>query len=62
VPARQPSCPVFTGRTFNRMLVTTAWEGMDEAARAADPEHGRTLLIDPGARGRPEPRVTIGTG
>ena len=61
VPARQPSCPVFVGRGLDRMLVTTAWEHMDEAARAADPEHGRTFVLDPGARGRPEPRIRIGT-
>ena len=61
-PAKQTSCPVFVGAAFNRMLVTSAYQGMNEAARAADPEHGRTFLIDPGARGRPEPRARIGTG
>jgi hypothetical protein len=29
-------------------------------ARAADPEHGRTFLLDLGVRGRPEPRVVLG--
>jgi hypothetical protein len=33
---------------------------MDEAARAADPDHGRTFLLDVGAMGRPEPRVRLG--
>jgi sugar lactone lactonase YvrE len=61
VPARQPSCPVFVGHRFDRMLMTSAHEGMDETARAADPDHGRTFILDPGARGRPEPRVRIGT-
>ncbi len=37
VPARQPSCPVFVGANFDRLLVTSAWQGMDEPARAADP-------------------------
>nr|WP_255607233.1 SMP-30/gluconolactonase/LRE family protein [Ancylobacter sp. Lp-2] len=60
VPARQPSCPVFVGRDFDRLLVTSAFEGMDEAARAGDPGHGRTFLFDVGARGRAEPRVRLG--
>jgi sugar lactone lactonase len=60
VPATQPSCPVFVGRHFDRLLVTTAWEGMDEPARAADPHHGRTFILDVGARGRVEPRIRLG--
>lgn len=62
VPALQPSCPVFVGRDFGRMLVTSAYEGMDAAAREADPQHGLTFLLDPGVRGRPEPRVRLGDG
>jgi len=60
VPARQSSCPAFVGRDFSRLLVTTAWEGMDEAARAADPEHGRTFILDVASRGRAEPDVRLG--
>jgi sugar lactone lactonase len=60
VPARQPSCPVFAGADFRRVLVTSAYEGMDAAARAADTQHGRTFLLDVGATGRPEPRVRLG--
>jgi sugar lactone lactonase YvrE len=59
VPARQPSCPVFAGAGFTRVLVTSAYEHMDEAARAADANHGRTFLLDVGATGRPEPRVRL---
>jgi sugar lactone lactonase YvrE len=59
VPATQPSCPVFVGRNFNRLLVTTAWEGMDAHAKAADPHHGRTFILDVGAIGRPEPRIKL---
>lgn len=60
VPARQSSCPAFVGHDFSRLLVTTAWEGMDEAARAADPEHGRTFILDAASRGRAEPDVKPG--
>ena len=60
VPARQASCPAFVGSDLACLLVTSAWEHMDEAARAADPEHGRTFLLDAAARGRPEPDVKLG--
>jgi len=59
VPARQSSCPAFVGPDFSRLLVTSAWQGMDEVARAADPEHGRTFLLGVAARGRPEPDVKL---
>jgi sugar lactone lactonase YvrE len=59
VPARQSSCPVFVGPGFSRLLVTSAWQGMDEAARAADPGHGRTFVLEVAARGRPEPDVKL---
>ena len=59
VPARLASCPVFVGSGFSRLLVTSAWEGMDEAARAADPGHGRTFVMEVAARGRPEPDVKL---
>ncbi len=60
VPARQPSCPVFVGPGLDRLLVTSAWENMGAAMRAADPGHGQTFLLDVGARGRAEPRVRLG--
>ena len=59
VPARQPSCPLFVGRRFDRLLVTSAFEGQDEAARAADTLGGATFLFPAGAIGRPEPRVRL---
>jgi len=59
VPAKQSSCPAFVGRDFSRVLVTSAWQDMDETQRAADPEHGRTFLLDATARGRPEPDVKL---
>jgi sugar lactone lactonase YvrE len=59
VPAKQPSCPVFIGRNFDRLLVTSAWQGMDEQARARNPHHGKTFILDVGAVGRPEPRLLL---
>ena len=59
VPARQSSCPAFVGPELSRLLVTSAWQDMDEAARAADPEHGRTFVMEVAASGRPEPDVKL---
>jgi sugar lactone lactonase YvrE len=60
--ALQTTCPVFVGSHYTRLLVTSAHEHMDAAARAADPEHGRTFLLDVGVQGRPEPHVVLGSG
>jgi sugar lactone lactonase YvrE len=60
VPARQPTCPTFVGRGLDRLLVTTAYEGMDNDAKDRDPEHGRTLLVDVGVRGLIEPAFRLG--
>lgn len=59
VPAGQSSCPAFVGRDFSRVLVTSAWQDMDEAQRAADPEHGKTFVLDAAAHGRAEPDVRL---
>lgn len=60
-PALQTSCPVFVGPDYTRLLVTSAYEHMDAAARVADAEHGRTFLLDLGVRGKPEPHVRLGS-
>ncbi|QIG99384.1 MULTISPECIES: SMP-30/gluconolactonase/LRE family protein [unclassified Bradyrhizobium] len=59
VPASQSSCPAFVGRDFSRVLVTSAWQDMDDAQRAADPGHGKTFLLDAAARGRAEPDLKL---
>ena len=59
VPAKQGSCPAFVGRDLSRLLVTSAWEGMDQAARAADPQAGQTFILEVAARGRAEPDVKL---
>ena len=57
LPARQTTCPAFVGRNLDRIAVTSASEGLDDAGRAADPECGKTFLIDLPVKGRPEPAV-----
>lgn len=59
VPARQTSCPAFVGAAADAIIVTTAWQDMNAAARAADPLAGRTFLLDLPVKGRFEPRVAI---
>jgi sugar lactone lactonase YvrE len=59
VPAVQASCPAFFGPDADRLAVTSAWAGMDEKQRAADPHAGKTFLIDLPVNGRFEPRVLI---
>lgn len=54
LPARQPTCPVFVGPRHDRLLVTTAAQGLGEPGRpAATPADGTTLLLDVGVSGLP---------
>ncbi|WAX95923.1 SMP-30/gluconolactonase/LRE family protein [Aminobacter sp. NyZ550] len=59
VPAVQTSCPAFVGHAANRMVVTSAAEGMSAKARRADPHAGKTFLLDIQVNGRHEPNVLI---
>lgn len=55
VPAGQSSCPAFVGPNADRLLVTSAREGLSDEALAADPEAGSTFLLDHPVKGRFEP-------
>jgi len=59
VPAKQSSCTAFVGPNASRIAVTSAWKGMSAEARAADPDGGKTFLLDVEVRGRFEPNVVI---
>ncbi|MBT1159182.1 SMP-30/gluconolactonase/LRE family protein [Aminobacter anthyllidis] len=59
VPAVQTSCPAFVGAEADRMVVTSAAEGMSAKARRADPHAGKTFLLDIKVNGRHEPNVLI---
>jgi sugar lactone lactonase YvrE len=52
VPVSQPTCPAFGGPDLSHLYVTTAWEGMDPAQRAAEPLAGHVLRTRPGCRGQ----------
>lgn len=51
IPAAQATCPCFVGPNLDRLLVTSAFEGLGAAARAADPGAGFTHVVDAGFRG-----------
>lgn len=59
VPAKRSTCPAFVGRGFDRLLVTTAREGLSAEQLRGDPQAGQTFLLTPGAQGRPEPKVRL---
>jgi sugar lactone lactonase YvrE len=52
-PVSRPTCPAFGGPGLDRLYLTTAWEGMDAAARAAEPLAGSLLVTVPGSTGLP---------
>jgi sugar lactone lactonase YvrE len=54
VPVSQPSCPAFGGPDLEDLYVTTAWEDMTQAQRAAEPLAGHLLQTRvEGATGQP---------
>ena len=59
LPMKQPTCPAFCGTGLGDLAVTSAWQHMDETARAADPEAGKTYIVALGLRGRAEPSVAL---
>ncbi|MBB3948785.1 SMP-30/gluconolactonase/LRE family protein [Aureimonas jatrophae] len=59
VPASRPTCPMFVGRDLDRMIVTSAREGLDAAGLKRDAQAGQTFILDPGVRGLPEARVRV---
>ena len=59
VPATQTSCPAFIGPKADRLLVTSALQGLDDEARAADPNAGRTFELGVAVNGRFEPAYRL---
>ncbi|TCL75833.1 SMP-30/gluconolactonase/LRE family protein [Rhizobium sp. BK251] len=59
VPAMQPSCPAFIGPDANRLVVTTAWEGLDDTARSAQPQAGSLFELGVTVRGVFDPPYKI---
>lgn len=59
LPVIQPSCPVFAGENLERLYITTAREGLDDAALAAQPLAGALFLADVGVAGLAEPVLRL---
>lgn len=57
--AGQTSCPAFGGEGLSTLYCTSALEGMDAAARAVDPDAGKTFAVPSVGTGLPEPQVMI---
>jgi sugar lactone lactonase YvrE len=57
LPARQTTCPAFVGDGL--IAVTSAFQNLDDAARAADPDAGRTILVETPVRPQFQPPVAF---
>ncbi|WP_311031306.1 SMP-30/gluconolactonase/LRE family protein [Mesorhizobium koreense] len=55
LPVSRPTSCSFGGNRLDRLYITTARQGLDAAALAAEPLAGALLAIDPGVRGLTEP-------
>ncbi|AKI01695.1 gluconolactonase [Hoeflea sp. IMCC20628] len=55
VPAGKTTCPAFVGPNADRLLVTSASEGMSAEQLASDPGAGSTFLLEHPVKGRFEP-------
>ncbi|WP_332718329.1 SMP-30/gluconolactonase/LRE family protein [Pelagibacterium mangrovi] len=59
IDAPHTSCPAFGGADFSTLYCTTAREGMDDQALAAQPESGMVFAIAGVGRGKAEPAVVV---
>ncbi|MDG3041586.1 SMP-30/gluconolactonase/LRE family protein [Roseicyclus marinus] len=59
LPVPQPSCPAMGGQNLSTLYVTTARQGLSDAAMAAAPLSGQTFAIATGWRGQAEHRVIL---
>ena len=62
LPVRNVTCVGFGGPALDRLYISTASFGLDDAARAAQPLAGGLFMIEPGVRGLPEPRFAFNSG
>jgi L-arabinonolactonase len=56
LPVSNPTCLAFGGPNLDILFVTTAWFGLNDTERAAQPHAGSIFAFRPGVRGRPENR------
>lgn len=58
LPVTNPTCLAFGGPDLDVLFITSAWFGLDDARRAAEPLAGSLFAFRPGVRGLPEHRFT----
>jgi sugar lactone lactonase YvrE len=56
MPVSQPASVVFGGPDLKTLYITTAWEGMGEAQRAAEPLAGTLFSVELEVGGVPPAR------
>lgn len=54
VPATQPTCVAFAGANLDLLVVTSAWQGMSESARRANPHAGDLFIYQTNTQGLAE--------
>ena len=59
VPATQSTCPAFGGADLDHLYCTSATQNLDAAAMAADPDAGKTFVIEGLGPGQAEHRVVL---
>ena len=55
MPVSDITCVGFGGDNLDQLYITTAWQGLSEEQRAAEPHAGALFRTDVGVRGLPEP-------
>jgi len=59
VPATQPTCAAFGGRDLNLLFVTSARDGLNEAALSGQPHAGDLFIFEPAITGLPDGRFVV---
>ena len=55
LPVSQPTCVAFGGPGLNRLFITSAHQGLDNRARAAQPEAGNLFIFETDIQGVADP-------
>lgn len=55
IPTRRPTCPAFFGAGFDRLAVTSCWEGLTNRERDEDVHAGKLFELGVAVKGKPEP-------
>jgi sugar lactone lactonase YvrE len=53
MPVAQPTSCAFGGQELDELFITSAWKGLSDAERAAQPVAGALFRLRPGVRGVP---------